>query len=234
MKKIMTWTLRALLLCVGVYLFTPLPAREQAIAPQMICTPTLIIDAGHGGEDGGAISHTGALESNINLEIALKLEQVAALVGFYPVMIRSDDVSVYDPGCATIRDKKISDIRNRVRTIESFPSATLVSIHQNTYPEEKYHGFQLFYAPTDGSREIAESMRSSMQKGLNPENKRELKKIPDSIYLMNHITCPAVLVECGFLSNVSEEILLRDEDYQKKLVTALVAGLIEPLKDRTI
>lgn len=194
-----------------------------AVAGEMPTAVTVVIDAGHGGEDGGAISVTGAHESGINLQIALRLNDLLRLLGRRTVMIRTADVSVHTEG-TTIAQKKVSDIRNRVRTVEAVHNALLVSIHQNQFQESKYRGAQVFYAKTEGSQALAELLQAQLSEQLDPNNHRQCKK-SDGVYLMEHISCPAVLVECGFLSNAAEEALLRDETYQKKL-SAVIAGAI--------
>ena len=198
-------------------------------APAMAVSPTsrtLIIDAGHGGEDGGAVSITGAAESQINLAIACHLEDILALYGIAPQMLRRKDVSLHDSSASTLREKKVSDLHNRVAMIEGADHPLLVSIHQNSYPEQRYHGSQVFYAPTQGSEEIAQHVQLVLAAALDPENGREAKQIPDTVYLMNHITCPAILVECGFLTNPEEEALLRQEGYQRKIAAALASAVL--------
>ena len=183
----------------------------------------LILDAGHGGEDGGAVSVTGVPESRVNLEIVQKLRDTLALYGVDPVVLREEDVSLHDPEASTLREKKRSDLKNRVRAVEAVEGGTLLSIHQNSYPGSQYRGAQVFYAPTGGSRELAELLQMALREELQPDNDRQAKPIPESVYLMNHVSCPAVLVECGFLSNPEEEALLRDGGYQRQLA-AVLAG----------
>lgn len=183
----------------------------------------LILDAGHGGEDGGAVSVTGVPESRVNLEIVQKLRDILALYGVDPVVLREEDVSLHDPEASTLREKKRSDLKNRVRAVEAVEGGTLLSIHQNSYPGSQYRGAQVFYAPTRGSRELAELLQTALREELQPNNGRQAKPIPESVYLMNHVSCPAVLVECGFLTNPEEEALLRDGGYQRQLA-AVLAG----------
>ena len=187
---------------------------------------TLIIDAGHGGEDGGAVSITGVSESQINLSIARKLEDILALYGVVPQMLRREDISLHDSQATTLREKKRSDLRNRVKAIEEAQSPVLVSIHQNSYPEQRYRGAQVFYAPTEDSKELAQHIQTMLNQNLDETNTRESKQIPDSVYLMNHITCPAVLVECGFLTNPEEEALLRQDAYQRKIAACLTGAIL--------
>ena len=197
------------------------PAMEMDVLRR---TAPLILDAGHGGEDGGAVSITGVPESQINLSIVLKLRDILGLYGVDPVVLREIDVSLHDDSANTLREKKRSDLKNRVAAIEEVEGGTLLSIHQNTYPGSRYHGAHVFYAPTEGSQSLAEHFQNSIKAALQPDNERAVKRIPDSVYIMNHITCPAVLIECGFLTNPGEEAMLRDEDYQRKLSAVIAAA----------
>lgn len=205
-----------------VALLTMLGSRAVTVmtvnAP-MISKNTVIIDAGHGGVDGGAVSCTGVLESVINLEIALKLNDLMHLLGINTVMIRETDISVYTKG-ETIAQKKISDLKERVRIVNNTSNATLISIHQNHFTDSRYSGAQVFYGETDGSQQLAESLQSTFFKTMNPANNRRIKKA-DGIYLMQHIECTAVLVECGFLSNAAEEYKLRTKEYQQKISSVI-------------
>lgn len=182
---------------------------------------TLILDAGHGGEDGGAVSLSGTPESHINLAIVQKMEDILALYGTSPILLRREDISLHDDSCGTLREKKVSDLKNRVASINGTQQATLFSIHQNSFPAGKYHGAQVFYAPTDDSQALAAHIQTALSRSLQPDNTRECKKIPDTVYLMNHINCRGVLVECGFLTNPEEEQLLQTPVYQRKLAAVL-------------
>lgn len=185
---------------------------------------TIVIDPGHGGEDGGAVSCTGVCESRLNLEIALRLNDLLRLAGYKTKMTRSEDVSIYDSSAKTVSEKKISDLKNRVRAVNGTENALLVSIHQNLFEQARYHGAQVFYAPTEGSKTLAESVQTALRLGLDPTNHRQIKESL-TVYLMRNIRCPGILVECGFLSNAEEEAKLRSEDYQKQLVCAIASGL---------
>lgn len=150
-------------------------------------------------------------------------------MGFYgrpAVLLRQEDVSLHDSDAQTLRQKKTSDLHNRAELVEKIDGGILVSIHQNSYPEPRYHGAQVFYAPTQGSPELGQYLQAALREGLDPENGREAKQIPDTVYLMNHVTCPAVLVECGFLTNPAEEALLRSDIYQRRLAAVLAWGLL--------
>ena len=185
-------------------------------------TQIIVIDAGHGGEDGGATSCTGVYESQINLEIALRLNDLCHLLGFETKMIRSSDVSVYTQG-STLAAKKASDLKNRAQLVNSTENGILISIHQNTFSDSRYSGAQVFYAGTPGSPELAKKLQQQMTE-IDPQNHRRVKKA-DHVYLMQHIEKCGVLIECGFLSNPAEEVKLRSAEYQKKLCAAIVTVL---------
>lgn len=187
--------------------------------------PAIILDAGHGGEDGGAVSPGGIKESDINLSITLKLDQMLGLLGETPILLREEDLSLHDDTAVTIREKKVSDLKNRTAATNALPTATLVSIHQNSYPDPKYKGTQVFYAPTGGSEQLAKAIQQCVSLQIQPNNTRQPKPVPDSVYLMNHIANRAVLVECGFLTNPEEETLLQQTEYQCKLALVLAVTL---------
>lgn len=183
----------------------------------------IVIDAGHGGIDGGATSCTGVLESNINLEIALRLDDLLHLLGYDTVMIRRVDESVYTQG-NTIASQKVSDLKERVRIVNETPGAILVSIHQNTYSDSRYHGAQVFYANDDKSKKLAQTMQQNIIGILNPGSNRKSKPAK-GVYLMEHISAPGILIECAFLTNPEEEALIRNANYQMKLC-AVIGGTI--------
>lgn len=188
---------------------------------------TLIIDAGHGGIDGGAISCTGLLESAVNLEIALRLEDIMHLLGYRTLMIRTTDRSIYTSG-TTIAAQKVSDLKERVRIVNETDGGVLISIHQNTFSDSRYGGAQVFYAGNEDSKELATILQKKWIATLNPDSHRSAKK-GEGIYLLQNISKPGILVECGFLSNPKEEALLRDADYQKKMcciIAATVSGFL--------
>ncbi|MBE6982658.1 MAG: N-acetylmuramoyl-L-alanine amidase [Ruminococcaceae bacterium] len=183
---------------------------------------TVVIDPGHGGVDGGATSVSGVLESGINLQISLRLNDLLHLLGINTKMLRTEDVSIHTSG-NTIAQKKVSDLKERVRIIENTDPALLVSIHQNYFQESKYSGAQVFYPDTHGSKELAAALQASFTKNLNPGNHR-LCKPASGVYLMQKISCTGVLIECGFLSNPTEDRLLQDASYQKKLCCIIAAA----------
>lgn len=187
----------------------------------------VIIDPGHGGEDGGATSCTGKPESAFNLEIALRLNDLLHFLGHDTKLLRSTDTSIYTKG-ETIAQKKISDLKERVRMVNETENALLISIHQNHFPDSRYSGAQVFYAETEGSEHLARQMQDALVKALNPNSRRKSKK-SSGVYVMEHIQHTGVLVECGFLSNPEEEKKLQDPEYQKKLccvIAATVSGFL--------
>lgn len=184
---------------------------------------TIIIDAGHGGEDGGAISCTGVKESDINLNIALKLNDLLHLLGCRTKMIRTTDISVYTAG-TTLAQKKVSDLRERVRIAGETEDAVLVSIHQNTFSDPRYSGAQIFHNGAGESMALASALQERFGASLNPGSKRAVKQA-DGIYLMENVHCTAVLAECGYLSNPAEEAKLRDADHQQKIAAVIACTL---------
>ena len=187
--------------------------------------PVIVIDAGHGGEDGGAGAN-GVLEKDVNLAIALRLRDMLTVNGCSVVMTRDSDISIYDSSADTTREKKVADLNNRVKIINSSKNNILVSIHQNKFEQSKYSGAQIFYSENvPQSFRLAEEIRRSVTCLLQPENKRELKPADKSIFILSKAEVPAVIVECGFLSNEDEAKKLSDEEYQKQMAFAVFCGI---------
>lgn len=205
--------------------------RSQPVlaADQTPCR--IVIDPGHGGEDGGATGVAGTRESDLNLAVSLRLRALLRLFGHEPVMVRTTDTAVYSAGAGTISEKKVSDIHNRVRLVNDTPGALLVSIHQNFFTQGKYSGAQVFYADDAYSRELAQQMQAQLRASLDPGNRREAKGAAGTVYLMNHIQTPGILVECGFLSNAAEEARLNTPAYQTRLAMTMAAVLLQNLED---
>lgn len=200
--------------------------ESTAVMSENTLQPVIVIDAGHGGEDGGA-SANGLLEKDINLSIALKLRDMLTVSGYKVVMTREDDVSVYDSTADTTREKKVSDLKNRVKIINDSKNNILVSIHQNKFEQSQYFGTQMFYSKNNPkSAVLAEELRKSVTGFLQPDNKRELKQADSSIYILDKAEVPAVIVECGFLSNEDEAKKLADSDYQQKMAFSIYSGIM--------
>lgn len=181
----------------------------------------IVIDAGHGGIDGGATSYSGVLESKINLDIAIRLNDLLHLLGIDTVMIRDTDRSIHTTG-TTIAQQKISDLKERVRIINETENALLVSIHQNHFGDSRYYGPQVFYKYGQGSQVLAQMLQRELTAKLSPESNRKTK-LAKGIYLLDKINCNGVLIECGFLSNPAEDAKLNEPQYQKNLCVVIAS-----------
>lgn len=224
MKKRKIWVLFYFLTIAGVVLAAQWGSRAATVIAENIPVERehcIIIDPGHGGEDGGATSCAGLLESTYNLDISLRLNDLLHLLGYDTKMTRRTDTSIYTKG-ETIAQKKVSDLKERVRIANETENALLLSIHQNNFSDSKYSGAQVFYAGTEGSEQLAKQLQDAFVSTVNPGSNRKSKK-SDGVYLMEHIDCTGVLIECGFLSNAAEEAKLRSADYQKKLCCVIAA-----------
>lgn len=201
---------------------------EENVKPVLGGMPhtVYVIDAGHGGEDGGAVAPDGTVESGINLSIASRLDGLLTLLGDTCVMTRTEDRAIYDSSAKTIREKKVSDIKNRVALVNQIPNSLLISIHQNMLPSHPdVFGAQVFYAPNEASRRRASVMQQQLNQTINGEKNKQEKPATSSIYLLNHIETPGVLIECGFLSNPDETRKLKSDAYQKLLAITIAAGI---------
>ncbi len=184
---------------------------------------TIIIDAGHGGEDPGAV--VGDLkEKDINLEVSKKLFELFQICDYNVVLTRSKDVLLYNAG--EEEHKKQYDLKNRAEIAESFENAAFVSVHMNKFYLSSCKGAQTFYGKSPLSKTLAESIQESM-KLLQTDNKREVKDGVSTVYLLERLNCPAVLVECGFLSNDEDAALLSSDEYTSKLAVSIYKGIVE-------
>lgn len=222
-------------ICICVLCATSLIGAKKIVQTSAIQSvprqaPVLILDAGHGGEDGGAVTAGGDKESGINLSIVLKLEQLMAFLGQDVILTRDTDCSIHSDDSATLHEKKVSDLKNRVALVNSQNNAMLISIHQNYFTDPRYKGAQVFYGPGDIGRQWGEYTQEVLKQLLDPNNHRAAKTIPDSIYLFSHVDCPALLVECGFLSNGEEASLLLTDNYQRKIALALAGSYLHQLQ----
>lgn len=188
---------------------------------------TVVIDPGHGGEDGGAVSPGGVAEGQINLAVSLRVSDLLRFAGERTRLTRSEDVTICDEGLDTMRQRKSSDLKNRVKLVEATENAVLLSIHQNSLPSSPVtHGAQVFWNRREGAEVLAESIQNALNANVNAGNEKRPRQIPDSIYLMKNITAPGVLVECGFLSNPPETERLQNPAYQLRLAAAITAGYL--------
>lgn len=187
--------------------------------------PVIVIDAGHGGVDPGAVGDNGALEKDINLAVALCLRDILRINGYEVVMTREEDISIHDPGITKISAMKTSDLKNRLKLLDSFPDALAVSIHQNSFPQSQYHGAQMFYGPNHpDSLSLANAIQTAFR-SLQPDNERAVKRATSDVYIIYNAQLPIVLVECGFVSNPEECRNLCDAQYQQKIAFSIFTGI---------
>lgn len=188
---------------------------------------TIVIDAGHGKPDEGAESSSGTTEAETNLRIALKVQNLLEQSGTTVILTRSDENAIYDLDSKTLRQKKISDIHNRVKIGNESSADIFVSIHLNKIPQQQYDGWQTFYK--EGSKEgqkLAVSIQENLNDAIQRENNRASKTI-NNVYIIKHVEIPTTIVECGFLSNPDEEKLLLEDEYQNKLAWGIYNGIID-------
>lgn len=189
---------------------------------------TIVVDAGHGGADPGKVGVNGALEKDINLAIAKKLERDLEANGINVVMTRTDDGGLYEESDP---NKKVRDMKNRLAVIEEAQPALAVSIHQNSYPDPSVSGVQVFYYKDSvKSREAAMIMQAQLIRSLKPEKER-VAKDNSSYYLLKKTSVPIVIVECAFMSNPKEAELLTQDGYQERVAWAIYMGIMQTLSE---
>ena len=188
----------------------------------------IILDAGHGGFDGGAQSVDGTVEKDINLEIAKQLKEILTFCDFDVIMTRTVDIGTEDDASQSIKDRKVSDMQNRLELTVKHPDSIFVSIHLNKFTTSSANGAQVFYSKNNqDSIVLANAIQSSISKRLQPNNERVVKQGTSSTYLLYKTKIPAVIVECGFLSNAQELELLKNKEYQRKMAFAIFCGICE-------
>lgn len=189
--------------------------------------PTLVLDAGHGGFDGGAVGANGTTEQHINLCITRGVRDLAGLFGIPSVLTRDDEEALdYKPGRA-VRENKVADIKAREAACAQVANPVFISIHLNKFEQAQYFGAQVFYSKNNAQgKPLAESIQASLIEGIQNGNTRVAKQAADTIYLMKKLDCPALVVECGFLSNPAEEARLGQTDYQTQLAVCIVSGYL--------
>ncbi len=237
MKKIGTYLLGfglmsvAFMLICAVFLYVDtdyskkiLPASAQS--ERLV----IVIDPGHGGEDGGCVSTEGVLEKDLNLLVSEKVKGILAASGYEILMTRNEDKMVYDM-YGDMEDytgkKKLFDLKNRIKFTRESNADVFVSIHMNKFPQEKYSGLQVYYSPNNGnSRLLAEAVKRTNAQYLQRENEREIKESGSNIFVLNRLEVPAVLIECGFLSNQAEAQLLCEDEYRGKLALVIAASVM--------
>jgi N-acetylmuramoyl-L-alanine amidase len=193
--------------------------------------PVIIVDAGHGGADGGAVGADGTVEKHINLAIAIRVADFLRAFGCDVRMTRCEDCSIHSPEAKSIRQQKVSDIHNRTDLVNKTRGAILVSIHQNKFPDTAQKGTQVFYSPNHpDSYALALGIQESAKRLLQPKNTRKIKAAGNNIYLLTYAEKPAVLVECGFLSNPGERDKLKTTEYQDCMAFAIACGVLATVR----
>lgn len=225
--KRLWWIVLSAAALAAALLLTPLPEQLRTDAAP---APILIIDPGHGGEDGGAVAPDGTLESDINLDIALRLEALAAFWGVETVMTRSGADIDYPSDAETLAAKKKADQDARLARIHATPGGVLLSIHQNNYPSPAPWGIQVFYGSEPGSDALARVLQENLSAQLCPDNRRLAEPIDDDIYLMRNAGCPAVLAECGFLSHPDDLAKLASGSYRTQLAAVMLGSYLQYLR----
>ncbi len=225
--KITVFTLSALI--ISVLSVTCLPVIFGSAAD---CTPSpppkIIIDAGHGGFDGGAVASDGTVEKDLNLQIALRLAAILESFDFDVILTREGDGGLETADADTIRRKKVTDMHARLSIIEDNPDAVFISIHLNKFTSSSPKGTQVFYSVNDPDSEVlADCIQNSIRELIQPDNARQIKPGSSNTMLLYKAKIPAVIVECGFLSNPGELEMLKTSDYQTGLALAAAAGITD-------
>ncbi len=185
-------------------------------------------NSGHGGFDGGAVADDGTVEKDINLYISQKLKSMLSVYGFEIVMTRTEDIGTDNTDSTVIAERKKSDLQNRIKIMKEYPNAIFVSIHLNKFTTSAARGAQVFYSTANpSSKTLAQTIQASISKQLQPENTRVIKPGNDNVYILKKAEIPAVIVECGFLSNTAELELLKNEEYQAKLAFSVMSGILD-------
>lgn len=205
--------------------------QNQEVVKETTATPAtgkiVVLDAGHGGEDGGATGSNGTTEAELNLQITLKVQKLLEQNGTTVILTRSNENAIYDLDAKTLKQKKVSDIKNRVKIGNSSSADIFVSIHLNKIPQQQYYGWQCFYKDkNEQSEKLAKSIQNSLNEAIQKENNRLAMKI-NNIYIVKNVEIPISIVECGFLSNPQEEQELQQEEYQNRIAWGIYTGICE-------
>ena len=215
-----------LAICMAVTLTKNEKTKQTAIQNRY----TVILDAGHGGEDGGATSDSGIVEKDLNLSITMKIGKYLEKKGISVVYTRTEDILLYDKNQNYHGRKKILDLAARLNKARKYDNAVFVSIHMNSFPQKQYSGLQVYYSPHHPlSHDLAFSIQNNAKNQLDANNQRKIKKADSSIYLLDRLDKPAVLIECGFLSNDAEAERLANDEYQNKLSAIIAESIMESI-----
>ncbi len=225
-RRILIAALVLVMMSVITFTFAAQPdTQERIVSVKPSDTNVIIIDAGHGGFDGGAVASDGTLEKDLNLEMALELERVTRALGLKTVMVRSTDKSTDTDGEQS-GTKKVKDMKNRLSLMKKYKNSIFISIHMNKYTTSQPNGAQVFYSPYGDSVTLAECVQTSVAEKLQPNNKRTVKKATRDIYLLFNATVPAVIIECGFLSNSNDLDNLKQKNYRNELAFSILCGIM--------
>lgn len=201
---------------------TNAPAEEK---------PIIVLDAGHGGLDSGAVGKNGTLEKDVNLSVVLDLRDMLEISGFEVVLTRDEDISIYDPGIEGIRNQKLNDMDNRLEIIQSYPDSIFLCIHQNNFTDPQYFGGQMFYNNNNPDNRLLAQIMQRRFADLQPGNDREIKLSGNELFLLKSNKNPSLMIECGFLSNPDEEQKLATKEYQQKVAFTIYGGVMEYLDE---
>lgn len=192
----------------------------------------IVIDPGHGGEDGGTIGVNGVYEKDLNLAVSKTLSLVLRFAGYEVIETRTEDILLYDRSVDYEGRKKVLDLAARLETAQNAMPDIFVGIHMNAFPQEKYSGLTVYYSKNHpGGYDAAIGLQSAVKSTLQPDNYREIKAAGSNIYLLDRLTCPAVLIECGFLSNPEECEKLSTEEYRQRLSFVFFSSLASFLEE---
>lgn len=205
--------------------------NNNAIDKEYKNVPVIILDPGHGDFDGGTVGEGNILEKDINLQISKKIYDILTVFGFKIEMTREDDSSTCDDNLKTIRKKKVSDLKNRLKMANKYENSIFISIHQNNFSNCKYYGSQVFYSTNNpNSKILAEHIKEAITKLIQPNNEREIKPAGSNIFILKNAKNPAIIVECGFMSNQNELNRLCSDYYQNQIAFSICSGIANYLK----
>lgn len=228
-KKRISFILMIMMLSIFSYTITINPKSKNTVSTSSlpVTNKVIILDAGHGSPDFGASNNSGLTEENINLVITKKVQSLLEQSGSTVLLTRSDENGIYSKEATTLREKKVTDIKNRVKIGNSSSADIFVSIHLNKIEQSQYYGWQTFFKQdNEQSKKLAQNIQKALNKSIQKENKREALKISGK-YIIDHVEIPTTIVECGFLSNPEEAKMLQEDDYQNRLAWGIYTGIMD-------
>lgn len=229
--KVSKKSLKLTLSLIGCFVLLAVCARitEHALPTSANASekPVIVLDAGHGGLDSGAVGVTGVLEKDVNLSVVLALREMLTMSGFEVVLTRDSDISIYDPGVEGIRNQKLNDMDNRLKIIQSYPDSIFLCIHQNNFTDPRYFGGQMFYNNNNPKNLALARIMQNKFAELQPGNDREIKLTGNELFLLKSNPNPSLMIECGFLSNPDEEAKLSTWEYRQQVAFTIYGGLME-------